>query len=191
MKRNLVILLIAVIAVAGVWIWDGSGKSASSGQPAEASGRALGDIPAKPAPKANHFAPEFSLNELDGTGSYSVGGKRDKALIINFWAAWCGPCEVEAPDLKEIYEDHQAQLDLYAINATNYDRVRAAKDFVKEQGFVFPVLTDAEGVAGDLYKITGYPVSFIIDRDGVIRHRIEGIIDRKEWDKLLKDVLVS
>lgn len=96
---------------------------------------------------------------------------------------------MEAPDLKAIYEDHEEKLDLYAVNATNYDRLRSAKDFVKEQGFVFPVLTDAKGVAGDLYKITGYPVSFIIDRDGVIRHRIEGIVEREEWEKMLKDVL--
>ncbi len=189
MKRNLIILAIAVIAIAGVWIWDESGRGASSGKAAGANGQSAGEIPANPAPKANHFAPAFTLDSLDGTTSFSVGGKRDKALIVNFWAAWCGPCEVEAPDLKAIYEDHQDKLDLYAVNATNYDRLRSAKEFVKEQGFVFPVLTDAEGVAGDLYKITGYPVSFIIDRDGVVRHRIEGIVERKEWEKMLQDVL--
>ncbi|MFC4599993.1 TlpA family protein disulfide reductase [Cohnella hongkongensis] len=189
MKRNWIILTVAAIAIAGVWIWDGSGKGASSGQAAEATAPSLADIPPSPAPKANHYAPPFQLDALEGTATYSVGGKRDKALIINFWAAWCGPCEVEAPDLKAIYEDHQDRLDLYAINATNYDRVRAAKEFVKEQGFEFPVLTDPQGVAGDLYKITGYPVSFIIDRDGVVRHRIEGVVERKEWEKMLKDVL--
>ncbi|MFB9278265.1 TlpA family protein disulfide reductase [Cohnella cellulosilytica] len=188
MRRNLIILAIAVIAVAGVWIWDGSGRGASSGQAARPVD--LEGIPASPAPKADHFAPAFQLNGLlDETAAYSVGGKRDKALIVNFWAAWCGPCEVEAPDLKAIYEEHQDKLDLYAVNATNYDRVRSAKEFVAEQGLEFPVLTDPQGVAGDLYKITGYPVSFIIDRDGVIRHRIEGIVEREEWDKMLRDVL--
>ncbi len=188
MKRNLMILAAALIAIAGVWIWDGSGRGASSGDALGAVG--LGDIPASPAPKANHFAPAFQLNSLlDEKTSFSVGGKRDKALIVNFWAAWCGPCEIEAPDLKAIYEEHKDELDLYAVNATNYDRVRSAKEFVEEQGLAFPVLTDPQGVAGDLYKITGYPVSFIIDRDGVIRHRIEGIVERKEWDNMLRDVL--
>ncbi|MFC4306264.1 TlpA family protein disulfide reductase [Cohnella boryungensis] len=192
MKKNMIILALAAIAIVAVWIWDQNGK-ASSGQVVEgaAPSSSLGDIPAAPAAKENRYAPSFKLDSLDGTTSYSVGGKRDKALIVNFWAAWCGPCELEAPDLKDIYNDHQDQLDLYAVNATNFDKLREAKDFVKEQQFVFPVLTDAKGVAGDLYKITGYPVSFIIDRDGVIRHRIEGVIEREQWEILLQDVLES
>jgi len=190
LKRNMIIAAIAVLAIAGVWIWDSVGKE--DGGSAEATaGKPVAEIPASPAPKANHFAPAFQLDSLDGTTSYSVGGKRDKALIVNFWASWCGPCEVEAPDLKAIYEDNKDRLDLYAVNATNYDKLRGAKDFVKEQQLAFPVLTDPEGIAGNLYKVTGYPVSFIIDRDGVIRHRIGGIIERKEWDALLKDVLDS
>jgi len=189
LKKNWIVLLAVLIVAGGLWIWDANGKSSNGEAKEGAIGVAVGDIPATPAPKANHFAPAFTLDSLDGTTAFSVGGKRDKALIVNFWAAWCGPCEEEAPDLKDIYDDHQEKLDLYAVNATNFDRLRGAKDFVKEQQFVFPVLTDAKGVAGDLYKVTGYPVSFIIDRDGVVRHRIEGIIERDEWEKLLKDVL--
>ncbi|XID93678.1 TlpA family protein disulfide reductase [Paenibacillaceae bacterium WGS1546] len=189
MKKNAIILALAVLAVIGVWLWDRGGDDPGGTDQATAS-TPVGEIPQTPAPKANRFAPAFELATLDGTASYSVGGKRDKALIVNFWAAWCGPCEEEAPDLKAIYEEHRENLDLYAVNATNFDKLREAKDFVKEQGFDdFPVLTDAEGVAGDLYKVTGYPVSFIIDRDGVIRHRIEGVIPREQWEIFLRDVL--
>lgn len=78
MKRNLIILAIAVIAIAGVWIWDESGRGASSGQAAGAAGQSVGEIPADPAPKANHFAPAFTLDSLDGTTSYSVGGSGTK-----------------------------------------------------------------------------------------------------------------
>ncbi|TVY04134.1 TlpA family protein disulfide reductase [Cohnella terricola] len=192
MKKNAFIVLLVIAVAIGYWLWESNGKEPKS-QAAEnpAVSSPIGDIPASPEPKENRFAPAFELDSLDGTTSYSVGGKRDKALIVNFWAAWCGPCELEAPDLKDIYDKHKEQLDLYAVNATNFDKVREAKDFVKEQQFVFPVLTDVKGVAGDLYKVNGYPISFIIDRDGVIRHRIQGIIDREQWELYLQEVLES
>ncbi|QMV43881.1 TlpA family protein disulfide reductase [Cohnella cholangitidis] len=192
MKRNIVILALVAVAVIAVWFWDSSDKGKQD-QAAEsyAGGKLAEDIPAKPAPKPNHYAPSVSLASLDGTTSYDIGGKRDKVLIINFWAAWCGPCEEEAPDLKDIFETHKDKLDLYAVNATKYDKLREAKDFVKEQQIVFPVMTDPKGEALDLYKVTGYPVSFIVDRNGVIRHRIEGIIDREQWELYLQDVINS
>lgn len=187
MKKNIAILALVVVAVAAVWFWDSSGKEPA----AQITQGPIADIPATPAPKVNHYAPSFNLASLDGTTSYDVGGKRDKVLIVNFWAAWCGPCEVEAPDLKDIFETHKDQLDLYAVNATKYDKLREAKDFVKEQEIVFPVLTDPKGDVLDSYKVSGYPVSFIIDRDGVIRHRIEGIIEREQWEIYLQDVISS
>jgi thiol-disulfide isomerase/thioredoxin len=193
MKRNMLIAVIVIAAIVAVFIWNGQGKRTASplteGAQNTVASAALGDIPVTPEPKKNHFAPSFSLSSLDGKSSYEVGGKRDKVLIINFWAAWCGPCEVEAPDLKDIYEKYKDKLDLYAVNATKYDKLREAKDFVKEQQFVFPVLTDAKGDVGDMYKVFAYPTSFIVDRDGVIRERIEGIISREEWEIYLQKVI--
>lgn len=190
MKRNLLILALVFCAIVAVFIWNDSNDMTAK----ESAGNAvvdiaLSDIPKTPEPKKNHYAPPFDLASLDGASNYQVGGKRDKVLIINFWAAWCGPCEVEAPDLKDIYDKHQDKLDLYAVNVTKYDKLREAKDFVKEQGFVFPVLTDAKGDVGDLYKVFSYPISFIVDRDGVIRERIEGVISREEWEMHLEEVL--
>jgi cytochrome c biogenesis protein CcmG/thiol:disulfide interchange protein DsbE len=192
MKKNTVILAMVLVAVIAVWFWDSPGKE-PKGQLTEGvvGGKVEDGIPAAPAPKENRYAPSFSLSELEGTSTYNVGGKRDKVLIVNFWAAWCGPCEVEAPDLKDIYEQHKDQLDLYAVNATKFDKLREAKDFVKEQQLVFPVLTDAKGDVGDLYKVFSYPMSFIIDRNGVIRHRIEGVIEREQWELYLQDVINS
>jgi cytochrome c biogenesis protein CcmG/thiol:disulfide interchange protein DsbE len=193
MKRNVFILAFVLIAVSAVWIWNVSGKEPAGGQLTEGvvGGKVEGAIPSTPAPKENHYTPSFSLGSLDGTSTFKVGGKRDKVLIVNFWASWCGPCDLEAPDLKDIYDKHKDKLDLYAVNATKYDKLREAHDFVKEQQFVFPVLTDAKGDVGDLYKVFSYPVSFNIDRNGVIRHRIDGVIDREQWELYLQEVIDS
>ncbi|MFC5405707.1 TlpA family protein disulfide reductase [Cohnella soli] len=191
MKRNLLILFAVLAVAAAAWIWDSKGSSAGSAAGEIVEGKAIAGIPAAPSPKENRYAPPVSFASLDGSDAkYEVGGKRDKAMIVNFWAAWCGPCEKEAPELLSIYEAHKDKLDLYAVNATKFDKLRDAKVFVREQGFnTFPVLTDPEGTGVDLYKVAYFPVSFIIDRDGVIRHRIEGIIDREQWEQYLADVL--
>jgi thiol-disulfide isomerase/thioredoxin len=140
-------------------------------------------------PKKGSNAPAFSLAMLDSDTVYQVGGKRDKALLLNFWASWCGPCDLEAPDLVALYNKYKDKMDLYAVNATNYDKVRNAREFVQEKGFEFPVLMDEKGEAVNLYRVYALPTSFIIDRDGKIVERIEGIIPLEKWEELLANVV--
>lgn len=186
MKRNIVIVAL-VIAALIIVVWTNNDKLTGT---RDSASDALQDVGALPeGPKKGAIAPSFQLASLDGSTSYEVGGKRDKLLIINFWAAWCGPCEQEAPDLVDIYDKHKDQLELYAVNATKYDKLREAKVFVQEQKFQMPVLTDADNVAGELYKVYSYPTSFIVNRDGVIVERIEGVIDREQWELLIQDAL--
>ncbi|MFC5529160.1 TlpA family protein disulfide reductase [Cohnella yongneupensis] len=195
MKKNIVILALVLAAVVVVVLTNNNGNSSAGTQEnsPEASYEDVqgvnGDI--SKAPKQGAIAPGFTLASLDGTSEFKVGGKRDKVLIINFWAAWCGPCELEAPDLVDIYDKHKDKVDLYAVNVTKFDKLREAKDFVKEQGFKMPVLTDDKGEAGDLYKVFSYPTSFIVDRNGVILQRIEGVIDREQWETYLEQAIAS
>lgn len=175
-KRNALILLgtiVAVIAVV-VWQWPGAGQEAES---------------AASAPLEGEAAPAFSLPVLDGNQVYSVGGRRDKPLIVNFWASWCGPCEKEMPELKALYEKYKDRIDLYAVNATKYDTLRGARDFVREMEPPFPVLTDEDGKVTEAYKVVAFPVSFIIGRDGVILERIERLIGLEEWEQKIKAAL--
>lgn len=189
LKRNALILIIVSLAIAGVLLWNRPDPNLSENKPGAAVTGAPAENSLAAAPKKGSRAPSFRLSSLDGSSSYEVEGKRDKVLIINFWAAWCGPCELEAPDLRDIYEKHKDKLDLYAVNATKFDNLRDAKLFVKEQKFVFPVLTDAKGEVSDEYRIYAYPTSFIVDRDGVIRQRIEGVISREQWEEYLQEVM--
>jgi thiol-disulfide isomerase/thioredoxin len=148
-------------------------------------------LPKEEAPKAKFLAPSFSLTGMDGN-TYHVGGPRDKALLINFWASWCGPCKLEAPDLTEIYEEYKDRLDIYAVNATNDDDKKNAEAFVAEYGFEFPVLWDlpkGEGSVVDLYRIGGYPTSFIVDKNGVIQEVILGIRSKEDMERMIRKVL--
>lgn len=125
-------------------------------------------LPEEEAPKIDFLAPSFTLDSLDGN-TYQVGGKRDKPLMLNFWASWCKPCNQEAPDLVNVYQKYGDQFDLYAINITPGDNMRNIKAFVEKFQYPFPVLMDMKGEVTDLYQILPIPTSFLIDTDGVIR----------------------
>ncbi|NOU97931.1 redoxin domain-containing protein [Paenibacillus sp. LMG 31456] len=116
----------------------------------------------------NKPVPSFTLKALDGKG-YEVGGEREKPLIVNFWASWCGPCHEEAPDLKRMYDKYGGQMDLYSVNVTKDDRLEDVKGFVKKYDLSFPVLLDQKGTSAELYRILFVPTSFLIDKHGILR----------------------
>jgi thiol-disulfide isomerase/thioredoxin len=124
-------------------------------------------LPAGVGPQIGLEAPLLELPALDGL-TYKVGGKRDKPLLLNYWASWCGPCREEAPDLTRLYDQYKDRFDIYAVNVTVQDEVSAAKDMVKEFDFKFPVLLDYQGRSMDIYNYKAIPTSFLIDKDGKI-----------------------
>lgn len=135
-------------------------------------------------PKAGFEAVAFELPALDEK-SYQVGGKQDKLTLVNFWASWCGPCELEAPDLQALHEKYGDEIIMYGLNATKYDKERSARDFVNEHEFTFPILMDRPGDVTKQYKVDTFPTSFLIDSEGVIRERINGVITLAEWERLI------
>ncbi|MEK0314497.1 TlpA family protein disulfide reductase [Cohnella sp. 56] len=189
MKRNVIIVILfaAVLAVVLVRNLSGGDKGAGKNEALPSSGA----VAAAVAPVVGSYAPGFELASLDGATSYSLDPKTPKGqvLIVNFWASWCGPCDIEAPDLVRLYEEYKGKVELYGVNVTKYDTVRGAKDFVKEKGLPFPILMDKDGKTGDDYKVFSYPISFIVDRQGIVRERIEGGKSLKEWRRMLDRAL--
>jgi thiol-disulfide isomerase/thioredoxin len=175
LKRNVVVLIVAVF-LAGFAVYHNMENKQKEAI-----------VPTEQAPKVDFLAPSFKLKGLDGL-NYQVGGARDKPLMINFWASWCGPCEEEAPDLIEVYKKYKGQFDLYAVNVTQGDKMADVKKFVKDQGYPFPVLLDPEGKATELYKFIFIPTSYLIDKNGVIQEVIN-VLPRKELDKKIKDLI--
>lgn len=193
MNRNWWILLgaaaVIVLVIAGNSFGKGEASPTATGQVEQPAGAVQVGQEDETKPKKGATAPAFSLAKLDSEETYQVGGSRDKVLLLNFWASWCGPCDIEAPDLVALYHKYGDKMDLYAVNATSYDRVRNAREFVQEKGFPFPVLMDEEGDAVSKYRVFALPTSFIIDREGKIVERIEGIIPLEQWEQLLEPVL--
>ena len=117
-------------------------------------------------------APDFKLQNLDGE-SVSLSDFKGKAVLVNFWATWCGPCRIEMPYLQEIYEEWSEQgLVLLAVNIG--ESPAKVKDFMEKYNLSFPVLLDAKTTVAREYNVSGIPTTFFIDKDGVIQVKIVG-----------------
>ncbi|MGF9913232.1 TlpA disulfide reductase family protein [Paenibacillus ehimensis] len=143
----------------------------------------------RPELKVESPVPAFTLKGLDG-GEYKVGGVRDKPLMVNFWASWCGPCREEAPALKQVYDRYKGQFDLYAVNVTRGDELEAVRRFVKQAEFSFPVLLDTSGEAAEAYRLLFVPTSFLIDRQGRLKEVIHVLPPDELEDKIKKLIAI-
>ena len=127
-------------------------------------------------------APEFSLKDSAGK-VYQVGGSRQKALIVNFWASWCGPCQLEAPDLNEMALKYKDVLDIYGVNVATQDYKPNAERFIRKYMLTFPVMFDVEGKVFDKYQGRVFPTNVLIDKNGVISEIILGALTVEELEK--------
>ncbi|CAG7650848.1 TlpA family protein disulfide reductase [Paenibacillus allorhizosphaerae] len=176
-KIALLTALAVVLVVLGVYQSNAGDGTAAIAQ-ASAS---------RPELKHGLAVPSFSLKAMDGA-DYHVGGPRDKPLIVNFWASWCGPCHEEAPDLAQLYERYKGEIDLYAVNVTKGDSLKDARSFVKQYGYRFPVLLDSQGEAAAAYRILFVPTSFLIDKHGNLREIIH-VLPREELEKRIQSLI--
>lgn len=137
--------------------------------------------------KVNFNHPSFSLIGIDGK-EYSTKGI-NKPLVINFWASWCGPCKLEAPELVKLYQKYNKNIELYAVNLTGSDSIEGAKKFAQNYGFDFPVLIDSDNVASEKYNITTIPTTYFVNEQGIIVDRIIGYGGRSVMEEKFENLL--
>lgn len=129
-------------------------------------------------PAEAFLAPGFELPTLAG-GKVRLHDYRGKVVFINFWATWCGTCEVEMPSMEKLYQ--RFKDDGFEMLTISIDKDQSLiEPFMKKYGLTFPVLLDPEStVAKKDYKTTGVPETFIVNREGIIVHKAIG---PRQWD---------
>ncbi len=117
-------------------------------------------------PKTGSPVPTFSLPSTSGN-QIGIEQFKGKAVLVNFWATWCAPCLVEMPLLQTVSERHKDELIILAINSE--ESMDSVKPFLEKNHLTFPILMDEEGKVANMFGIYGYPVSFFVDKQGIIR----------------------
>lgn len=123
-------------------------------------------------------APNFILRDLAGN-TVSLSQLRGKVVLLNFWATWCGPCRVEMPAMEQLYRTlPRREFEILAVS-TDSQGATVTRPFQKQMGFTFPILHDSEYRVGLAYGARTIPVTFMVDRQGVVRQKIFGA---RDWD---------
>ena len=123
-------------------------------------------------PKTGDLMPDFVLPLLDGSVQ-KLGNYRGKVVLVNLWATWCPPCIEELPLLNRIQETYGPR-GLVVLGLAGDDEPQRVRDFIAKNPVSFDILLDVGGEVGTRYGITGYPETFIVDREGRLKQKIVG-----------------
>jgi len=122
-------------------------------------------------------APEFALSDLSGR-AVRLANFQGQVVFLNVWATWCEPCRQEMPSMQELYERLGGPgFEILAVSADQGDG-GDVREFVRSLGLTFPVLRDPEQQIASRYSVTGYPETFVIDRNGTV---VEHAIGPHDW----------
>jgi len=164
-KRNFAALFFVAVLVAAMIYVASHGIKGANRNNSESL-----DVAGKPAP-------DFTLESLDGK-NIQLSAYKGQAVLLNFWATWCGPCKIEMPWFVELQKEYGPQgLQIVGVAMDDASKEDIAK-FVKEMGVNYPILIGKEDVGNQYGGVNVLPTTFFIDRDGKIVAREFGLQSR-------------
>lgn len=129
-------------------------------------------------PSKGSPAPDFRLMDMHGK-AVSLSDFQGKVVLLNFWATWCGPCRVEMPAMEALYRSMQSKgLEIVAVSV-DQQGTAVTRPFQEAMGLSFPILHDQDYEVGLTYGARTLPMTFAIDRQGIIRQVVFG---SRDWN---------
>ena len=132
-------------------------------------------------------APKFKLAALDGT-PLSLATARGKVVLLNFWATWCGPCRAEIPDLIALQQRYKDQLQIIGLTVDD-DDASTIKQVVAEEHINYPVAMSSPEVRLQYGGISALPTSFVLDGQGRVVQKHEGLRDPVLYETEIRALL--
>jgi peroxiredoxin len=139
------------------------------------------EAPAGP-PQVGTIAPDFALTDLDGQPA-KLSDWRGQPVLLNFWATWCGPCEVEMPTIQTAYQHHQDD-GLVVLAVAVDDSVTNVQRFFEKHNLTIKPLVD-DGTASRVFQVFGLPTSYFIGPDGKIAAVHTGLLTENTIEEYL------
>ncbi|MBI2847970.1 MAG: TlpA family protein disulfide reductase [Chloroflexi bacterium] len=174
--RRVLTLGLVILIVGGFILFLGMGL-AKKEPPTGASGAA----------RVNRPAGDFTLPLFSG-GSITLSDLKGKPVVINFWASWCPPCREEAPILEEVWRRYRDKGVAF-IGVDIQDTEADARAYLEEFGVTYPNGPDIGGRITIDYGVGGIPVTFFVNREGLIVSRWVGAINETTLVSRVEDLL--
>jgi thiol-disulfide isomerase/thioredoxin len=156
---------------------------------------ACGRAAATPAPhvgiEPGMLAPDFTVKDLEGQ-DVQLSSLRGKAVLLDFWATWCGPCRAEIPQLQKVQQNHDGELVILLVNqGETLERVMTflGSPDGEEVRRHLRFAQDEDIAVGQVYKVWGLPTAYLINPHGVIVSRNAGGMTAKSLEAYVLEAL--
>ena len=100
--------------------------------------------------------------------------------MLNVWASWCVPCKEEAPYLEQVWRAEPRPGARRASGSTRRTSAATPQDSASRFGLTFPIVFDGPGDTLDGYGVTGFPETFVLDREGRVVEAFVGAVNGDE-----------
>jgi len=128
---------------------------------------------------------DFTLKDLNGR-DVKLSDFKGKPLVVNFWATWCGPCQVETPELEALWQKYRAQ-GVTIVGVETESDPAVIRQFASDFKVTYPLLVGADRT--DLEQALGWtgllPTSVFVRANGTIAGRLEGLDSEAAWDRYI------
>jgi thiol-disulfide isomerase/thioredoxin len=185
MKKVLLIVITVVVLIGATVYADRATR-------VKAKPSAMNAVPATTMAAAQP-APDVTFKEMDGKDS-PLASYKGKVVLVNFWATWCEPCQVEIPWLIEMQQKYSPKgFTVLGVDVDDEDNKEVSSYVFKERFDVngqklpmnYPILRGNDATAEKFGGLLGYPTSFLVSRDGKIVKKVQGLIS---YDELTKEI---
>ncbi len=191
-----VLVLVVVFAWFALIVWSGyqhrnARRSTVSPSTAadSAESTASQDIDAVTSPLLNKRAPNFELRDLTGR-PVSIADYRGKAVLINFWATWCAPCQVEMPWFIDLQQKYASRgFIVLGIDKDYPQDLPKVPGFAKKMNLNYPVLYGNRRTYADYGCCDYLPMSYYVDRTGIVRIATVGLGERDTMETNIRRLL--
>ena len=170
--KKIVVLLVIVLAAAGCKKGEQAAQGYGEAKRGSAEQTATGI-------EAGQRLPDYAAMNLDGS-KFELASRKDKVVLLNIWATWCGPCRIEIPELQRIHDRYSGRGFEVVGVSVDESGIEAVRQFVTEQKMTYPIVLDPQGNLANVLQTSMLPTSVMIDRNGKIIWKHIGLIEEND-----------